>query len=110
MVSEHSTTARYNRLGVNFAEGGKPEYQEENPQSQIEIDKSQPSCEEARETIPDCRGWRGKYFENEHLFLITDTVLRKKTIDISSDSSFSDNENTSESEDFYLWTQEGPCA
>ena len=31
MTSEHSTTARSNRLGVAFAEGGKPEYLEKNP-------------------------------------------------------------------------------
>ena len=29
---------------VECAEGGKPEYPEKNPQSQIEIDKSQPTC------------------------------------------------------------------
>ena len=38
MTSEHSTTARWNRLGVDFAEGGKPEYPEKNPRSQVEID------------------------------------------------------------------------
>ena len=30
---------------VDFYEGGKPEYPEKNPRSQIEIDKSQPTCE-----------------------------------------------------------------
>ena len=30
--------ARGNWLGVNFEEGGKPEYPEKNPQSQVEID------------------------------------------------------------------------
>ena len=29
---------------VDFVEGGKPEYPEKNPRSQIEIDKSQPTC------------------------------------------------------------------
>ena len=38
MTSEHSTTARWNRLGVDFAEGGKPEYPEKNPRSQVESD------------------------------------------------------------------------
>ena len=28
---------------VDFAEGGKPEYPEKNPRSQIEMDKSQPT-------------------------------------------------------------------
>ena len=42
MTYEHSITARSNQLGVDFAEGGKPEYPEKNPRSQIENDKSQP--------------------------------------------------------------------
>ena len=31
-------------MKVEFAERGKPEYPEKNPRSQIEIDKSQPTC------------------------------------------------------------------
>ena len=42
---------------VEFAEGGKLEYPEKNPWSQIEIDKSQPTCE-AWESTPGCRGGR----------------------------------------------------
>ena len=38
MTSEHSTTARWNGHGVGFEGGGKPEYPEKNPRSQIEID------------------------------------------------------------------------
>ena len=38
MTSEHSTTAWWNRPGVNFEEGEKLEYPEKNPWSQIEID------------------------------------------------------------------------
>ena len=44
MTYEHSITARWNQLGVDFAKEGKPEYPEKNPRSQIEIDKSQPTC------------------------------------------------------------------
>ena len=51
MTYEHSITARWNQLGVDFAEGGKLEYPEKNPQSQIEIDKSQPTCG-AQDSIP----------------------------------------------------------
>ena len=39
---------------VEYAEGGKPEYQEKNPRSQIEIDKSQSTCG-AWESIPGCK-------------------------------------------------------
>ena len=38
-------------------EGGKPEYPEKNPPSQIEIDKSQPTCG-AQDSIPGGRGGR----------------------------------------------------
>ena len=38
MTSEHSTTAWWNRPGVDFEERGKPEYPEKNPRSRIEID------------------------------------------------------------------------
>ena len=38
MTLEHSTTARWNKLGVDFTEGGKLEYLEKNPRSKIEID------------------------------------------------------------------------
>ena len=31
MTFEHSTTARWNKLGVDFVEGGKPEFPEQNP-------------------------------------------------------------------------------
>ena len=44
MTSEHS-----------LEEGGKPEYPEKNPRSQIEIDKSPPTCG-PRESIPGRRG------------------------------------------------------
>ena len=44
-----------------LAEGGKPEYSEKNPRSQIEIDKSQPTCE-AQDSNPGRTGgmceWR----------------------------------------------------
>ena len=43
---------------VKFAEGGKPEYPEENPRSQIEIDISQPTCG-AKQSTPSCRLVRG---------------------------------------------------
>ena len=42
---------------VDFVEGGKPEYPKKNPQSQIEIDKSQPTCG-AQESNPGRRGGR----------------------------------------------------
>ena len=45
-------------LGANFAEGGKLEYLEKNPWSQIKIDKSQPTCG-ARESITGCGGGAG---------------------------------------------------
>ena len=52
---------KFNRsdLGVKveFAEGGKPESPEKNPQSQIEIDNSQPTCG-AQDLIPGHRGGR----------------------------------------------------
>ena len=38
-------------MKVEFTEGGKPENPEKNPRSQIEIDKSQPTCG-ARESNP----------------------------------------------------------
>ena len=44
-------------MKIEFAEGGKPEYPEKNPRSQIEIDKSQPTCE-AWEAISGRRGGR----------------------------------------------------
>ena len=44
---------------VDFVEGGKPEYPEKNPRSQIEIDKSQPTCG-AQESNPGRRGGRRK--------------------------------------------------
>ena len=33
MTLEHSITARWNNLGVDFAEEGKPEYPKKNPRS-----------------------------------------------------------------------------
>jgi len=44
MTSEHSTTARWTKQGVDFAEREKSEYPEKNPRSQIEINKSQVTC------------------------------------------------------------------
>ena len=38
MTSDHSSTARWNRLGFDFADGGKPAYPEKNPRSKVEID------------------------------------------------------------------------
>ena len=38
VLPEHSTTAGWNRLGVDFSEGGKPEYPVKTPRSQVEID------------------------------------------------------------------------
>ena len=59
MTYEHSFTARWNQLGVDFAEGGKPEYLEKNPRSQIEIDKSQPTCG-AQGSIPGPQRWEAR--------------------------------------------------
>ena len=42
---------------VEYAEGGKPKYPEKNPQSQIETDKSKPTCG-VEDLIPDSRGGR----------------------------------------------------
>ena len=42
---------------VEFAERGKLEYPEKNPQLHTEIDKSQPKCG-AQDSIPGCRGAR----------------------------------------------------
>ena len=46
---------------VDFVEGGKPEYPKKNPQSQIEIDKSQPTCG-AQDSIPGRRGGRREWW------------------------------------------------
>ena len=46
---------------VDFAEGGKPEYPEKNPRSQIEIDKSQPTCG-ARESNLGRRGGKHQWW------------------------------------------------
>ena len=38
LIMEHSPQPRCNQLRVDFGEGGKPEYQEKNPVSPVEID------------------------------------------------------------------------
>ena len=43
VTSELSATLRWNKVGVDFAEGGTPECPEKNPRR--EIDKSQPTYE-----------------------------------------------------------------
>ena len=50
----HSTAHNYLGVKGEFAEGGKPQYPEKNPQSQIEINESQPMCG-AWELIPGRR-------------------------------------------------------
>ena len=45
VTSEHSTTARRKKLGVNFVKGGKPECPEKIAQRKIDIGKSQPTYE-----------------------------------------------------------------
>ena len=57
-MTTDSATARWNRLGVNFAEGGKPNYPEKNSLSKIKINKSQPTYE-LRIRLPGPQGKGG---------------------------------------------------
>ena len=66
MTSEHSTTAWWNRPGVDFEEGGKLEYLEKNPRSQIEIDWNSVHIRSEPELNPGHRGGRDGWWPLNH--------------------------------------------
>ena len=57
LMFNRSTAQDLNGANVKTVEGGKLEYPEKNPLSQIEIDKSQPTCG-AQDSIPGRRRGR----------------------------------------------------
>ena len=60
MTSEHSTTAWWNRPGVDFEEGGKLEYPEKNPRSQIEIDWNSAHIRPKARVEPRSQRWEAR--------------------------------------------------